>query len=374
MRCKGDVDAGGVSGGGVDGAVLDPAFGDGGGADGAGYAGGGGGLGVQATFHGAAGGGSSYVDGPGVSNGRTLAGTGGQAGGKDDPAYETGIGDANNHGQVVLQWTEFTLTPGGPPTVELTKNGPAGYPGISVASSVALAPVTVTVALPADRKLLFGTQILADYQLTLQNTDGTTTVYTGALSDDSTSLTFTDIDLHLPGTTTMWVAVSATHDSPAGPTELTYTVAGKTSASTPIVVKPAYTVSPGGAAVTVGRGGSPRYPGVEVRNNGSRGIPPQNVTVTLPLDSGLRFGTPSLPDLQLTILDSNGRSAVSVGTLSADGRTLAFTGVDLAAGDPGAVSVMWVCVSAAEDARTGPTAVAFTVGDQASASTTINVT
>ncbi|WP_407547700.1 hypothetical protein QOM21_01735 [Streptomyces sp. Pv4-95] len=195
------------------------------------------------------------MGGPGVAAGRTLPGDGTRAGGKDDPLYNSPVGDAGNQGQVVLQWSEFTVTPGAPPDVELTRGGPAGYPGVRVASEVAFEPVTVTVALPADRGLLFGTPTLADHQLTVQNAAGDTTQYTGTLSEDGTSLIFSDVDLQLPGTTTMWVDVSAGHDVPLGATNLTFTVGGKTSPSTTVVVTPGYSVSPGGAPVTAERGG-----------------------------------------------------------------------------------------------------------------------
>jgi hypothetical protein len=332
---------------------------------------------VQYTgeFTGGAAGGSSFVDGPGVSNGRTVAGDGGHAGGKDDPVYQPGIGDAGNHGQVVLQWTEFTLAPGGPPDVELTPGGPVRYPGIRVSSRAQLAPVPVTVTLPAGRKLRFGTPTLADHQLTLQKADGTTTVRMGTPSEDGTSLTFTDVDLRLPGTTTMWVAVSAGQNARAGLTDLTFSVADETSASTAILVKAAFTVTPGGEPRTLKRGGMLRYPGVQIRNEGSQDIPRQTITVTLPDTSGLHFGTPSNPDQQLTVCNSRENSTVHMGTPSADGRSLTFSGVHLKADAPGAQSVMWIGVSAADNAPTGTTHAVFTIGDHITCpSTTLNVT
>jgi hypothetical protein len=105
---------------------------------------------------------------------------------------------------------------------------------------VAFEPVTVTVALPADRGLLFGAHTLADHQLTVQNTHHETTQYPGALSEDGTSLVFSNVDLQLPGTTTMWVGVSAGHDAPLGATNLTFTVGGKSSPSTTVVVGPGF--------------------------------------------------------------------------------------------------------------------------------------
>jgi hypothetical protein len=274
---------------------------------------------------------------------------------------------------VVLQWSEFTVVPGGPPDVELRQGGPVGYPGVRVEANVAFAPVSVTVALPAGRGLLFGTQTLADYQLTVQNANGETTPYTGNLAEDGKSLVFSDVDLEMPGTTVMWVGVSAGHDAPLGATSLAFTVGGKTSPSTTIVVTPGFTVSPGGAPVTAERGGAPVYPGVEVRNNGTQAIPLQTVTAVLPADAGMRFGTQDNPDHQLTVWDAAGNTAVYPGSLSDDGQTLTFTDVDLAIPGNGSQSIMWVCVSAADDTPTGPTSVQFTVGDRISPSTAIDV-
>jgi hypothetical protein len=313
------------------------------------------------------------VAGPGVTAGRTLAGDGTRAGGKDDPLYQSPVGEAGNRGQVVLQWAEFTVTPGGPPDVELTRGGPAGYPGVRVASEATFEPVTVTVALPADRGLLFGTHTLADHQLTVQNAAGDTTPYTGTLSEDGTSLIFSNVDLQLPGTTTMWVGVSAGHDAPLGATNLTFTVGGKTSPSTTVVVGAGFTVSPGGAPVTAERGGRPVYPGVEVRNNGTETIPLQKITATLPADAAMQFGTQSNPDHQLTVWPTGGNTTVYQGTLSDDGKTLTFSDVDLATPDTGSQSVMWVCVSASDNTPVGPTSIQFTVGDRTSPSTTIDV-
>ncbi|MEU4490196.1 hypothetical protein AB0H94_35900 [Streptomyces purpurascens] len=313
------------------------------------------------------------MNGPGVTGGRTLAGNGTQAGGKNDPVYQSPVGDAGNRGQVVLQWAEFTVTPGGPPDVELVQGGAAGYPGVHVEAGVAFAPVSVTVALPAGRGLLFGTQTLADYQLTVQNASQEITQYTGALSADGTSLVFTGVDLKLPGTTVMWVAVSAGHDAPLGSTSLTFTVGGKTSRSTTIVDTPDFSVSPGGTPVTAERGGAPKYPGVELQNSGSQSIALQTVTAALPADTALRFGTQDNPDHQLTVWGSDGNTTAYAGSSSDDGQTLTFSDVDLAIPDDGSRSVMWVCVSASDDTPQGPTSVQFTVGNRISPSTVIEV-
>jgi len=377
----GDTGQNGGSSAGKDagGQVPIPGMGGGGGGSGAGgggggYAGGGGGLGLgyrTSAFVGGGAGGSSFVAGPGVTSGRTLPGTGTQAGGKGDPAYQAGVGDANRHGQVVLQWTEFTLTPGS--DKQLTQGGAEAFPGLRVASTDGLEPVTVTVTLPAGRRLLWGTQAQADYQLTVQRSDGAQTAYVGALSGDGDALTFTDVDLHLPGTTTIWVCVSADHDAPLGPTALTFDVAGKKSHSTRILVKPAITVSASGTPVLAPRGGERTYPGVKVRNNGAATIPPLTVVATLP--SGFRWGGPDGPDHQLTVSAGDRGTAVHTGVFSADETVLTFPDVDLLVGGAaGTESIMWVGVSPTEHAPTGAATVAFTVGDHVSPSTTMNVT
>jgi hypothetical protein len=177
-------------------------------------------------------GGSSFVGGPGVTSGRTVAGSGTKTGGKDDPLYQSPVGDVDHHGQVVLRWTEFTVASGGPPGVELRRGGPVGYPKVQVKADMKFAPVSVSVALPASRNLLFGTQTLADYQLPVYDAAGQTTPYMGKLSEDGTTLVFSEVDLGLPGTSVMWVAAAAGHDAPLGATSLAFTVGGKTCPST----------------------------------------------------------------------------------------------------------------------------------------------
>jgi hypothetical protein len=329
-------------------------------------------FGYHGIYFSGGGGGSSFVDGPGVSGGATLAGDGPRAGGKDDPLYQSPVGEAGNHGQVVLQWAEFTVTPGGPPDVELKRGGQTGYPGVRIAADSAFAPVSVTVALPADRQLLFGTHTLADYQLTVQDAAGKITRYRGVLSEDGCSLQFRDVELDLPGTTVMWVGVSADHGAALGSTSLTFTVGGKACSSTSIVVAPAFMVVPGGAQKRAKRAGTPVYPGVEVHNKNSQAIPPQTITATLPADAAMRFGTQSTPDHQLTVWNGASRT-VYKGTVSNDGQSLTFSDVDLAIPTAGSWSVMWVCVSASDDTPSGLTSVKFTVGDSTSDSTAIEV-
>jgi hypothetical protein len=274
---------------------------------------------------------------------------------------------------VVLQWAEFTVTPGGPPDVQVRQGGAAGYPGVRVAGDTAFEPVSVTVTLPDGRGLLFGTSTLADYQLTVQNAAGETTRYPGSLSADGTSLTFSNVDLQLPGTTVMWVGVGAGHDAPPGASSLTFSVGGRDSRSTTVVVTPAFTVSPGEGRAQAERAGAPVYPGVQVRNNGSQAIPLQTVTATLPTDAAMRFGTQSSPDHQLTVWTGAEDPVVYRGSISEAGQELTFTDVDLAIPNPGSRSVMWVCVSASDATPTGPTSVAFTIGNHTSPSTPIDI-
>jgi hypothetical protein len=283
------------------------------------------------------------------------------------------VGDAGNHGQVVLQWAEFTVTPGGPPDVQVRQGGAEGYPGVRVAGTTAFEPVSVTVTLPEGRGLLFGTTTLGDFQLTVQNGAGETTVYPGSLSETGTSLTFTDVDLQLPGTTVMWAGIGAGQNAGLGTTSVTFTVGGKASPSTTIEVTPAFIVSPGEGTVQLERAGAPKYPGVQVRNNGSQTIPLQTVTAVLPADAAMQFGTPANPDHQLTVWTGTGSPVAYPGSPSDDGQILTFTGVDLAVSTPGSRSVMWVCVSASDATPLGPTSVTFTIGEQISSSTPIDV-
>lgn len=376
---NGGANSFGIAGG----QVPIPGMGGGGGAGyggetggGAGYAGGGGGIAVgdsSSAYFSGGGGGSSYVSGPGVTAGRTAAGSGTGAGGHDDPLYQSPVGEAGNRGQVVLQWSEFTVRPGGPPDVQLTQGGPAGYPGVRVDAGTAFDPVSVTAVLPADRDLLFGTQTLADHQLTVLGAGGQTAQYVGRLSQDGTSLVFSDVDLELPGTSVMWVAVSAGHDATLGATSLDFNVGGKTSPSTTVVVTPNFTVAASGGPVTAQRAGSPVYPGVRVRNNGTRDIPLQTVTVELPGDADMRFGTSGNPDHQLTVMAANGGTTVYRGSLSGSGQSLTFLDVDLGIPDEGSESIMYACVSAGDTTPAGDTYVEFSVGSQTSPSTTIHV-
>jgi hypothetical protein len=110
-----------------------------------GFRGGGGGWGsVRDEYATGGGGGSGFASGPGVTGGRTTAGSGQKTAGKSDPLHQAGVGDAGQPGQVVLQWDDFTVAPCGPPDVELTQGAGVDYPGVRIEGAVAFAPVSVT--------------------------------------------------------------------------------------------------------------------------------------------------------------------------------------------------------------------------------------
>ncbi|MEU5425868.1 hypothetical protein AB0H73_09695 [Streptomyces olivoreticuli] len=286
----------------------------------------------------------------------------------------------------------FTITPGGPPTVALEQGGAVGYPGVRVEGTGAVAPLVVTVSLPEGRGLAFGTIKNPDHQLTVWNpATGAMTPYAGILSPDRHTLTFTGVDPGLPGASVIWACASATPGAPAGLTALAFRIGDQISGSTPVEVAPStvpaprYTVVPGGTTpLDLQQGGTPRYPGVHVWNTGTAPIPPQKVTVTLPVGSGLRFETEGHPTPRLHVWSPRSDRTVSYpGTLTAPpGKEalLTFETVDI---DPdaaasalgyGAESVMWVAVSAHSAAPTGATALTFTVGDRTSPSTSLNIT
>ncbi|MFC7819549.1 hypothetical protein ACFUTR_33595 [Streptomyces sp. NPDC057367] len=200
--------------------------------------------------------------------------------------------------------------------------------------------------------------------------------YPGTLSADQMTLVFDGVDLgKAPGTEkTVYVAVSAGHDAPPATSSLTFTVGRKTSPSTPVVIQPAFSLAPGGNPVDLARDGtSVRYPGMEIVNNGVQNVPLQTITVTAP--AGLHFGTPANPDHQLTIMDVSGTQPPYMGSLSADGQTPTFTGVDLKIPNDQDRANLRVCVSADTTTSEGPTAVGFAVGPyMTSQSTSINIT
>ncbi|MGW7081318.1 hypothetical protein [Streptomyces sp. NPDC054866] len=120
-----------------------------------------------------------------------------------------------------------------------------------------------------------------------------------------------------------------------------------------------FLVSPGNP-VTLPRTGETKYPGVEVRATGDGKVPPQTVSVTLPLDKGLRFTG------RLVVGVMQGSQWVEFehpdGTVSADGRVLTVKNVDLALSGNGSKSAVLVETQASSGAMLGDTSLSFLVG------------
>ncbi|GHE00324.1 hypothetical protein [Streptomyces alanosinicus] len=133
-----------------------------------------------------------------------------------------------------------------------------------------------------------------------------------------------------------------------------------------------FVVSPGDP-VTVPRTGETKYPGVVIQATGDGKVPAQTVTVTLPLDKGLRFTG------RLVVGVMRGSQWVQIeqpdGTLSADGRVLTVKNVDLALTGKGSKSAVLVEVQASAGAMLGDTSLSFLVGGPpASSSSLIHIT
>ncbi|MGX8909244.1 hypothetical protein ACR820_29125 [Streptomyces netropsis] len=136
----------------------------------------------------------------------------------------------------------FTVLPGGPPDVTLPRSGQIGYPGVRLRADAPGGAGThrdIRVDLPQGRGLQFVPEAGPDHRLTVWSASGTTEHYTGTLSPDGQTLTFTDVALGLSGTgsdSAAWVAVRASANSPLGTTQLTFHVGNQTQSSTPIHV------------------------------------------------------------------------------------------------------------------------------------------
>ncbi|WP_150249649.1 hypothetical protein [Streptomyces albofaciens] len=277
--------------------------------------------------------------------------------------------------------TQYEVEPGGPPDVGLVPGGAAvGYPGVVVEKTGAapLGEQEVTVELPAGKGLQWGSAGQPDYQLSVL--DGG--VYPGTLSPDGLTLTFKGVNLDVPEglMKVLYVCVSAAPEAAAGYTALTFTVGGKASDSTPVligtpVVGPPFSASPGGPPEDLLEpAGAVRYPGVKLTKVDDGPVSPLTVTVRLPQDTQLLWGKPGAPDHQLTVHDlQTGTNTVYTGTLSDDGQSLTFTNVDPRLPAPGAESLMWVGVSAAADAAPAYTSLVFSLDDQECASTPVKV-
>lgn len=141
--------------------------------------------------------------------------------------------------------------------------------------------------------------------------------------------------------------------------------------------QPALRMFPGGE-VGLPRGGT-GSPSVTVVNDDPETDalqgPRWTVTVALPAHRGLLFG--SVDTLQL--MNGNTEMLETPGILSPDGQTFTFEEVNLGLRECGSQSVMWVSVSASDDADLGPTQLMFTIGDQqasvaSSPSSSLNIT
>ncbi|MFI9201970.1 hypothetical protein [Streptomyces sp. NPDC053048] len=148
----GVVPVNGLGGGGGAGAT----FADGayrGGWGGGGYAGGGGAGfdGGAGSVGGGGGGGSGFAGGPGVSNGVTIAGSGAIAANTADPLYQPGIGNSNQHGQVVLQWEDpvFTVAQVAPDPVDMTPGVTTQMAFTVSADTTVPAGRTITLVFPS---------------------------------------------------------------------------------------------------------------------------------------------------------------------------------------------------------------------------------
>ncbi|MEU3557798.1 Ig-like domain-containing protein [Streptomyces fragilis] len=344
----GDLGKPGGSGGGV---LPKPKMGGGGGnayasdyhGGGGGYAGGGGGGGVEGNknaYASGGGGGSGFVATSGVSGGKTVAGSGAKAAGKSDPLYESGVGDADKAGQVVLQWR----LPAG------VLNAVAGEDEIADQEETFAGPLTVKARAADGKTLITGTPV------TFTVTQGDATFSGGSTS--ATATTGAD------GTATAPAVVAGTA---VGPVKVT-AQADTAQVVFSLEVVPAFELAPGGPPdVNLRGGGGVGYPGLRVLTDKVIGpLPLQRIEASLSAGVDLRWGTAAAPDHQLTVIGGE----TYPGTLSDDGMTLVFDDVDLAKA-PGTEKTVYVAAGAGHDAPLATTAVTFTVGRKTSPSTPV---
>ncbi len=98
---------------------------------------------------------------------------------------------------------------------------------------------TVQVHLPEGMGLQFVEEGNPGYQLTVLDSDGAQKHFTGQLSHNGQTLTFSKVNLALTGkasASTAWVAVKAIDPNTRGRTSLTFQVGSETSQSTPVEV------------------------------------------------------------------------------------------------------------------------------------------
>ncbi|MGK5641569.1 hypothetical protein ACSNOK_25095, partial [Streptomyces sp. URMC 126] len=134
----------------------------------------------------------------------------------------------------------FALLPGGE-GVTLARGGGTRYPGVWLRAErdCTGARRDVRVVLPAGRELRFVEEGDPGYQLTVDRGIGSPQHYSGSLSADGQTLTFTDVGLGLVGTgsgSAAWVAVQALAAAPLGTTGLTFHVGGVSRESTSLHV------------------------------------------------------------------------------------------------------------------------------------------
>ncbi|MFD3582560.1 RICIN domain-containing protein [Streptomyces sp. NPDC058683] len=144
---------------------------------------------------------------------------------------------AGAYHSMAIRGAAVAVTPGGPPDVMLTPAGEIGYPGVRLDAEGTVYQQTVRVSLPEGKGLEFVAEGNPGYLLTIQDAGGATTSYAGNLSPDGQTLTFTNVDLALPGkgsTSRAWIPVRALPTAPLGDTSLSFTVGDQTSPSTPM--------------------------------------------------------------------------------------------------------------------------------------------
>lgn len=261
----------------------------------------------------------------------------------------------------------FSLLPGGPPDVTLSREGESGYPGVLLRANQEgpFPHQNVYVSLPDGSGLEFVANGLT--------VGGSENYYIGNLSKDGRVLTFEKVDLTLKekgSTVTAWVAARATADSLPGNTSLLFCVGDQTSPSTAvhIVDHISFAVTPGVSPVQLTRGGSLGYPGVQLRV-GAGTVSAQDVHVALPQGKGLQFA-----EIGLTVQPAHGEGRFYPGILSEDGQAFTAEGVDLLLSGERATATAWIGVKAPGDAQLGPMYLTFCVGDQASLSSLVQVT
>ncbi|GAA3169923.1 MULTISPECIES: hypothetical protein [Streptomyces] len=136
-----------------------------------------------------------------------------------------------------------------------------------------------------------------------------------------------------------------------------------------------FSVVPGGPPdVELLVGGKIGYPGVVLTATADGAVPTLTCKVTLPLGKGLQFvAEGGVGQYQLTVQPAQGDPKHYLGTLSHDGQTLTFTGVDPALSKKGAKSTLWVAVQAPCGGSRADTDLTFDVEGQKSSSTPIHV-